>query len=544
MHSRKIATIPWGLPPVGLLIYYVLVCTLSGNVIAATESLKHLMRLGGVFGHLGGHEQEMALIEVTARGVSVSIVFALFGGVINDYVGPKFTAILGQLFSAGGFLLIFLSDPSDISRIKLGCCFVGCAYSCVSISHTSIASLFPGNATLAITMLCVGNDLSLGVTLIMSSLAKHIGVSYVVCLYVVVNIVLCHLEVFLVPSTPFCSKSLAASRSVTTTPTNDTLAIRPVERPTTDDDDDGDEDLNDMSKASLSQQMCTYHYWALTAFISFCFFRRVHYAQLVRLIDEHVAVASGAGPEAAAHCVEWFKRLLPLTMVGAFVTGSITNRVGIIWGMVLVNTYGVVLSLLASFEHMWMQYLAILFFDLFGCFIFGLMYAFLGGYFGFATMGVLQAMLKLVCGCIGELITPWCTNVVLRLPSILVSNMILSVVGVAFYAIPLSLAFYPLGGFARARRLKNTQPKPIGNLTNQLGETDNLARDISDHSLRVRRSIAMYGVEAASDTYKRLSQESKIEASSYQRLSATLAYEHSDNRPLRDSLPPNYMSAV
>eukprot|EP00382_Lankesteria_abbotti_P002129 CAMPEP_0113844188 /NCGR_PEP_ID=MMETSP0372-20130328/112_1 /TAXON_ID=340204 /ORGANISM="Lankesteria abbotti" /LENGTH=526 /DNA_ID=CAMNT_0000813191 /DNA_START=71 /DNA_END=1651 /DNA_ORIENTATION=- /assembly_acc=CAM_ASM_000359 len=526
MKDGKVAKVPFGIPPISLLAYYVLVSALTGNLMAATESLKELMRLGGVFGHLDSYQQELALIEVTARGLSMSIVFAFFGGIINDFIGPKVTAVLGQACCAIGFFLIFFSDPADMTRIKFGCCFIGSSYSCVTISHTSIASLFPGNGTLAITMLCVGVNLSLGVTLIMSAISKYIGVTTIVAAFIITNLVLCVLEGLLVPTIPFCNKSLSESkRHLTELPP----IAEEEESKTTNDEivaaNDDEEQLNDMSKSTLMTQVFTYHYWALTAFTSFCFFRRIHYAQLVRLIDEYVASATGASPDVAATCVEWFKRLMPLTMVAAFVTGSITNRVGVIWGMVLVNTYHIILSLLASFEYMWMQYVAIVFYDLCGCFIFGLMYSFLGGFFGFATMGVLQAVLRLVCGGFGELITPWCHKVVFRLPSILQSNMILAGIGVLFYAIPLSLVYYPLGGFARARRIKKKQAEK--------GITQSTKESIVTLSARsrLRQSVALFGAEVVGDVHKRQSDYTQPSA---QRVSLSR----------RGLSQPNYMSFV
>jgi len=125
--------------------------------------------------------------------------------------------------------------------------------------------------------------------------------------------------------------------------------------------------------------------------------------------------------------------------------------------------------------------------------------------FWFRHDGCTAGILKLVCGGIGELVTPWCQHVVLRLPSILQSNMMLAAAGILFYAVPLSLVYYPLGGFSRARKVKQKQLQRRSVLA--------MAESVTtlSHRARLRRSIALFGTDVDGDMYKRMSEDSKAE---------------------------------
>eukprot|EP00382_Lankesteria_abbotti_P002106 CAMPEP_0113844748 /NCGR_PEP_ID=MMETSP0372-20130328/396_1 /TAXON_ID=340204 /ORGANISM="Lankesteria abbotti" /LENGTH=453 /DNA_ID=CAMNT_0000813759 /DNA_START=127 /DNA_END=1488 /DNA_ORIENTATION=- /assembly_acc=CAM_ASM_000359 len=395
--------------------------------------MKALMRDANV--QANAPDQELALVSITNAGFVTSIMGAIIAGAFCDLLGPKITAMAGQLLFALGYVLIFFVNPDNLTVQLIGASSMGLAHSAIFNSHTSCASLFPANATLVLAILGSGPDVSLAIPVVLFKIGASIGVHKAIAYYLCVVAGVFVLEFFLVPMKVF-------------SPPEDVK-----------DDDSSPSSVprrsaGGFTRLTLAGQLATPHFWVFTVFTGLNMFRKLHYTQLVKPIMESIATTTGND---AGVYVSGFKNAMPLAMIPALLMGVFTNWKGVVAGLYLENLWGVLLYGCCSFAVMPLQWASILFFNFMSSYVFGILYAFLATYYGMKTLGTLQGIQMFVAGLASHGFTYWNQYFVMTLPSILTSNLLLFGVSIAMFGVPLFLQFFP----PRTAKAEEDQHKPL-----------------------------------------------------------------------------------
>lgn len=367
-EKARRAVTPCGLSRWVLVTYYSVAIGLTAYCISAIEPMKTLLRNANVLPELSDKQRETALIDIMSFGFTSSLFGALAMGAMTDFVGAKFTAVMGQLLFITGYALLLLVPQPPLAVLYAGAICLGVAFFAIFTSHLTVAALFPGNTTLVLAVLGAAPDIGLLIPTILAQAANRFGMRPTIGTYLALVVVLAVVDFFLVPLKGFESVSDDALEidEGTATESVNLSPEAPNRQPN-----------KSIGYAGLSlwQQLLTVHFWLFTLFTCLNQFRKLKYSQLVKRIMETTATSSGYSAKTAAKYVYAFNLALPVAFIPALIQGGFTNYFGIPAGMVLQNTWGVLLYGFCSIPFLPLQVLSIMFYQLMSSYAFGICFA-------------------------------------------------------------------------------------------------------------------------------------------------------------------------
>ncbi|SPJ08141.1 novel putative transporter 1 [Plasmodium sp. DRC-Itaito] len=157
--------------------------------------------------------------------LAVHFTTSVFCGFLYDHIGPKFTAIIGQLFNIICWILLSI-DIKGIDTTLWGFIFLGLGADTAFIPVLTVSNLYPDASTFIMTVVGAAASLSYAVPATLNLVLKYfpnLSFSYICYGYIILILIPCLLTaVFLLPLKPFKALDYYLEKNnKTTKPTND-----------------------------------------------------------------------------------------------------------------------------------------------------------------------------------------------------------------------------------------------------------------------------------------------------------------------------------
>ncbi|CRH03097.1 novel putative transporter 1, putative [Plasmodium relictum] len=138
--------------------------------------------------------------------IAIHFTTSVFCGFLFDHIGPKFTAILGQLFNIICWILLSI-ESTTVDTTLIGFIFLGLGADTAFIPILTVANLYPDASTFILTVVGAAASLSFAVPATLNIIynnISNISFSYICYGYIFVILVPCLLvAIFLLPLKPF-----------------------------------------------------------------------------------------------------------------------------------------------------------------------------------------------------------------------------------------------------------------------------------------------------------------------------------------------------
>lgn len=210
---------PCGVSRYFLLVIYVLYAFLTARVYFAWPNLSNLLFRSEAYGWLcngqvdmrlpehGGkryicEEQNSAVGNIFVMCLAFAFSFSLAAGLLLDYLGPRITAVIGQIMNGLAWILLAFGSQKTQTYIA-AFIFVGIGSDIGYLPLLSSANLFPGHEGLIVAILGASKSASFAIPLILDKIEagnEAIGLREVCLGYAIIGPGLCLvLALILVP---------------------------------------------------------------------------------------------------------------------------------------------------------------------------------------------------------------------------------------------------------------------------------------------------------------------------------------------------------
>ncbi|EUR70249.1 hypothetical protein PFBG_03476 [Plasmodium falciparum 7G8] len=106
-------------------------------------------------------EQDKAVQTIFIFGSSAYFAFSFFNGLIVDYLGSRFSMLLGHILNLIGWVLMLMSNE-HFDAYVIGGIFMSASIDLASFSTLNASGLFPGNENLIVNIISGAGSLSTG----------------------------------------------------------------------------------------------------------------------------------------------------------------------------------------------------------------------------------------------------------------------------------------------------------------------------------------------------------------------------------------------
>ncbi|GAB66575.1 transporter, partial [Plasmodium cynomolgi strain B] len=176
-----------------LLVYFVLI-VLTNRLFFGWPNLSNLLFRDGAYiwkcnkNPDGGYDknddkryvcedQDKAVQTIFVFGSSAYFAFSFFNGIIVDYLGSRFSMLLGHLLNLIGWILLLMSNENFDAYVISGI-FIAASIDLASFSTLNASGLYPGNENLIVNIISGAGSLSAGTMTILDLLISGLNLSF------------------------------------------------------------------------------------------------------------------------------------------------------------------------------------------------------------------------------------------------------------------------------------------------------------------------------------------------------------------------------
>ncbi|EDL45687.1 transporter, putative [Plasmodium vivax] len=176
-----------------LLLYFVLI-VLTNRLFFGWPNLSNLLFREGAYvwkctKNAGGtydkgddkryvcEDQDKAVQTIFVFGSSAYFAFSFFNGIIVDYLGSRFSMLLGHVLNLVGWILLIMSNEHFDAYVISGV-FIAASIDLASFSTLNASGLYPGNENLIVNIISGAGSLSAGTMTILDLLISGLNLSF------------------------------------------------------------------------------------------------------------------------------------------------------------------------------------------------------------------------------------------------------------------------------------------------------------------------------------------------------------------------------
>ncbi|SBT70254.1 novel putative transporter 1, putative [Plasmodium malariae] len=197
-----------------LLIIIVIYTAVSACIYFDWSAIRKLLLNVGKYKHLNLGEYNDITVTPQYKKINnlypitlaIHFTTSVFCGFLYDHIGPKFTAMLGQIFNIICWLFLSI-DSTTIDTTLIGFIFLGLGADTAFIPILTISNLYPDASTFILTVVGAAASLSYAVPATLNLICTHypnIAFSTICYGYILLILLPCLLiAIFLLPVKPF-----------------------------------------------------------------------------------------------------------------------------------------------------------------------------------------------------------------------------------------------------------------------------------------------------------------------------------------------------
>ncbi|KYO03694.1 putative transporter 1 [Plasmodium gaboni] len=205
---------PLNIKRFSLLIILIIYTATSACIYFDWSAIRNLLLHVGKYKHLNVDEysditlspQYKRINALYPMTLAVHFTTSVFCGFLYDHIGPKFTAIIGQLFNIICWILLSI-DTKVVDTTLWGFIFLGLGADTAFIPALTVSNLYPDASTFILTVIGAAASLSYAVPATLDLILKYfpnISFRYICYGYILLILVPCLLTAaFLLPLKPF-----------------------------------------------------------------------------------------------------------------------------------------------------------------------------------------------------------------------------------------------------------------------------------------------------------------------------------------------------
>ncbi|CRG96350.1 transporter, putative [Plasmodium gallinaceum] len=122
-------------------------------------------------------DQDKAVQTIFVFGSSAYFAFSFFNGLIVDYLGSRFSMLLGHILNLIGWILILVSNE-NFDAYVIGGIFTSASIDLASFSTLNASGLYPGNENLIVNIISGAGSLSTGTMTILDLIISGLNLSF------------------------------------------------------------------------------------------------------------------------------------------------------------------------------------------------------------------------------------------------------------------------------------------------------------------------------------------------------------------------------
>lgn len=122
-------------------------------------------------------DQDKAVQTIFVFGSSAYFAFSFFNGIIVDYLGSRFSMLLGHILNLVGWILLLMSNEHFDAYVISGV-FIAASIDLASFSTLNASGLYPGNENLIVNIISGAGSLSAGTMTILDLIITGLDLSF------------------------------------------------------------------------------------------------------------------------------------------------------------------------------------------------------------------------------------------------------------------------------------------------------------------------------------------------------------------------------
>ncbi|ANQ08042.1 Uncharacterized protein PCOAH_00026370 [Plasmodium coatneyi] len=122
-------------------------------------------------------DQDKAVQTIFVFGSSAYFAFSFFNGIIVDYLGSRFSMLLGHVLNLLGWFLLIMSNEHFDAYVISGV-FIAASIDLASFSTLNASGLYPGNENLIVNIISGAGSLSAGTMTILDLIITGLNLSF------------------------------------------------------------------------------------------------------------------------------------------------------------------------------------------------------------------------------------------------------------------------------------------------------------------------------------------------------------------------------
>ncbi|CRH00171.1 transporter, putative [Plasmodium relictum] len=122
-------------------------------------------------------DQDKAVQTIFVFGSSAYFAFSFFNGLIVDYLGSRFSMLLGHILNLIGWILMLVSNE-NFDAYVIGGIFMSASIDLASFSTLNASGLYPGNENLIVNIISGAGSLSTGTMTILDLIISGLNLSF------------------------------------------------------------------------------------------------------------------------------------------------------------------------------------------------------------------------------------------------------------------------------------------------------------------------------------------------------------------------------
>ncbi|SBT71397.1 major facilitator superfamily-related transporter, putative [Plasmodium malariae] len=122
-------------------------------------------------------DQDKAVQTIFVFGSSAYFAFSFFNGIIVDYLGSRFSMLLGHILNLVGWILMIMSNEHFDAYVVAGV-FMAASIDLGSFSTLNASGLYPGNENLIVNIISGAGSLSAGTMTILDLLITGLDLNF------------------------------------------------------------------------------------------------------------------------------------------------------------------------------------------------------------------------------------------------------------------------------------------------------------------------------------------------------------------------------
>ncbi|KAL7066886.1 hypothetical protein ACR3K2_26370 [Cryptosporidium serpentis] len=393
--------IPYGLNRYVLLIIYCLFCALTTSAIQQNICIRLILVKLGAYEWLCDPNsienlptgakcrlQDNRLTACWTAGIMApNLVLSVLGfGRLFDYIGPKYTGITGQVMFMLGIIIFCISNV-NLPLYPLGFILIGIPQGPIFNSVISIANLFPNHSNQIISILSTMGDVSASVFYCIYyfheySKANLKGILIFYALFVCGLLTL--VAIFLIPKISF-------ERYIDN---NENIMDNESHRLSIETDNSSESNKSSIKpylhSASFKTQLLSSYFLLLLPYFTLTVFRS---DSIKACLDAFLLESNSENINEVRYHMSIFSTIQCFSFIFSLANGFVMDLIGVAKGLILQNTFGVIVSLFFMFPNGNTRVLSFFIYFAYSSCIYATAYCYLAKCFGFSNINFLMALI-------------------------------------------------------------------------------------------------------------------------------------------------------